>query len=63
MLQTDRGIKTVEKSIPSLPLQKLKNIKKRELSLSGRNKAFSETGRTIGLSTERLTLNQTPNQE
>jgi hypothetical protein len=41
MLQTDRGLKTVEKSIPVLPLEKLKEFKKRELSLSGRNKALS----------------------
>lgn len=41
MLQTDRGIKTVERSIPTLPLEKLRQTNKRELSLSGRNKALS----------------------
>lgn len=62
MLQTDRGIKTVERSIPVLPLDKLKSTKKRDLSLTGRNRALSVTGRTGG-STDRASLNQTPNQE
>jgi hypothetical protein len=62
MLQTDRGIKTVERSIPVLPLDKLKSTKKRDLSLTGRNRALSVTGRTGG-STDRVSLNQTPNQE
>ncbi len=63
MLQTDRGIKTVERSIPVLPLEKLKATRKKELSLTGRNRALSETNRTGGASTERISLNQTPNQE
>ena len=62
MLQTDRGIKTVERSIPVLPLEKLKVTSKRELSLTGRNKAWSETSRS-GATTDRLSLNRTPNQE
>ena len=41
LLQTDRGITTVERSIPVLPIDKLKQLKKRELSLTGRNKALS----------------------
>lgn len=63
LLQTDRGVKTVERSIPVLPLDKLKGAKKRELSLTGRNKALSETYRTGGASTGRVSLGQTPNQE
>lgn len=63
MLQTDRGIKTVERSIPVLPLDKLRETKRRELSLTGRNRALSDTYRTGGASTERISLGQTPNQE
>lgn len=46
MLQTDRGLKTVERSIPILPMQQLKGVHKRDLSLAGRNKAYSQTYRT-----------------
>ena len=60
MLQTDRGVKTVEKSIPVLPLEKIKQVEGKELSLAGRSKAMSETH---GFS-ERLTGgSQSKNQE
>ena len=60
MLQTDRGTKKVEKSIPNLPLQKLKNTERTDLSLSGRSKAFSETN---ALTTRKFSLPQSQTQE
>lgn len=38
LLQLRDGIKKIEDSIPVLPIQKLANLKFRDLSVSGRNK-------------------------
>ena len=62
MLQTDRGVKTVEKSIPVLPLEKIKKVQPRELSLTGRSKALSETHRS-DFTSQRLSKGQSQNQE
>lgn len=43
LLQRNAGIKEVEGSIPKLPLESLKNVKTRELSLSGRSKSVIES--------------------
>ena len=42
-LQMNEGIKEVEASIPKLPLEALKKIKIRELSLTGRSKSVIES--------------------
>jgi hypothetical protein len=41
LLQREEGRREVERSIPKLPLEKLKNTDYRELSLTGRNKLAS----------------------
>lgn len=38
LLQLREGTKKVESSIPALPVEKLGSLRKRELSLNGRNK-------------------------
>ena len=60
MLQTNRGIKAVEKSIPVLPVEKLKQTEKRDLSLTGGSKAMSETN---NFSSKRFSNPQSKNQE
>ena len=42
-LQMNEGIKEVEASIPKLPLEALKKIKTKELSLTGRSKSVIES--------------------
>jgi hypothetical protein len=42
-LQMNEGIKEVEASIPKLPLEALKKIKTRELSLTGRSQSVIES--------------------
>lgn len=43
MLQSSAGIKKVENSIPKLPLEALKKVKGKELSLAGRSKSVMES--------------------
>ncbi len=43
MLQRDQGTKDVEASIPKLPLESLKKVKSRDLSLTGRSKSGMES--------------------
>ena len=62
LLQLDNGTKKVERSIPRLPVESLKNIRKRDLSLTGRNKAMSETQGT-GFYTARSPGENSTNQE
>ena len=40
-MQFEKGMNKVENSIPKLPIEQLKQTKKRNLSLTGRNKAMS----------------------
>lgn len=60
MLQTNKGIKAVENSIPVLPVEKLKQTEKRNLSLTGRSKAMSETN---NFNSKRFSNSQNKNQE
>lgn len=62
LLQLDQGIKKVERSIPKLPVGALKRLGKRDLSLTGRSKAMSETMGTSFLS-GRLSMGNSTNQE
>ena len=44
LLQTDEGIKKIEASIPTLPMERLKSVEKKGLVLSGRNKSLALSG-------------------
>jgi hypothetical protein len=49
MLHTAEGWKKVERSIPLLPLERLKGIKERELSLKGRNWSPCSTRKSMSV--------------
>ena len=42
LLQLREGTRKIEESIPELPMEKLKRLKNRDLSVSGRNKIRKE---------------------
>lgn len=44
-MQTDGGMKKIEKSIPLLPFEKMKRIQQRKLILRGTNKSALSTPR------------------
>ena len=43
MLQSEEGTKIIEKSIPKLPVEKLRKTEQRQFVLRGRNKLASES--------------------
>lgn len=48
LLQYSAGVKQVEGSIPELPMDALRNVKTKELSLAGRSKSVVESQATTG---------------
>lgn len=47
-MQSSAGIKKVENSIPKLPLEALKKVKGKELSLAGRSKSVMQSQSNTG---------------